>query len=96
MRVRYTETALRELGEILSYIFERNPSAAAGVADRVQRLAALLEEFPFAGHDTDEAGVRMVPLVRYPFLIFYAVDGEEVVILHVRHAARLRPWEAER
>lgn len=65
MKVRHTETALRELGDILSNIFERNPAAAKGVAERVESLAALLEEFPFAGHDTDEAGVRMVPLVRY-------------------------------
>lgn len=69
---------------------------AAAVAERIKRLTDLLEEFPLAGHDTDEAGVRMVPLVRYPFLIFYTVDGAYVVILHVRHAARLRPWEAER
>jgi hypothetical protein len=31
--------------------------------------------------------------VRYPFLIFYAIDNaaDEVVILHVRHAAQDRP-----
>jgi len=96
MKVRYSETALGELDELFAYIFERDRSAAAAVVERVERLAALLGEFPFVGHDTDEAGVRMVPLVRYPFLIFYAVNGDEVVVLHVRHAARLRPWEGER
>lgn len=37
----------------------------------------------------------MMPVVRYPFLIFYAVNdlADEVVILHVRNAARLRRWE---
>jgi plasmid stabilization system protein ParE len=33
-----------------------------------------------------------MPVVRYPFLIFYTVT-DEVVILHVRHAARLWPSE---
>ena len=96
MRVRYSETALVELDQIFAYIFERDRSAAAAVVERVERLAALLGEFPFVGHDTDEAGVRMVPLVRYPFLIFYTVNSDEVVILHVRHAARLQPREGER
>ncbi len=96
MRLRYTDTALRELEEIFAYIFERNRSAAKAVVDRVRQLTALLEEFPFLGHDTDEQGVRVVPLVRYPFLIFYTVTDNEVVILHVRYAARMRPWEENR
>ncbi len=95
MKVRYTETALRELDEIFTYIFEHDRSAATGVIERVERLTALLVEFPFVGHETDEIGVRVVPLVRYPFLIFYTVNTDEVVILHVRHGSRLQPWERE-
>lgn len=38
--------------------------------------------------------VRVVPLVRYPFKIFYTVDRDTITILHIRHAAR-RPWEGE-
>ena len=33
----------------------------------------LLEEF--AGHLKDEAGVQALAVVRYPFLIFYAIDN---------------------
>ncbi|MGA7487972.1 MAG: type II toxin-antitoxin system RelE/ParE family toxin [Xanthobacteraceae bacterium] len=97
MKVRYSKTALRELDEIFAYIHERNRSAAAAVVDRIERLGSLIGELPFIGHLTDEEGVRMMPVVRYPFLIFYAVNdkADEVVILHVRHAARLRPWEGE-
>jgi toxin ParE1/3/4 len=91
MKVRYAENALRELDEIFAYIHERNRSAAAAVVDRIERLCALIGELPFLGHLTDEAGVRMMPVVRYPFLIFYTVNdnADEVVILHVRHGARL-------
>jgi hypothetical protein len=35
--------------------------------------------------------VRVVPLGRYPFKIFYMVVDETITILHIRHAAR-RPW----
>jgi toxin ParE1/3/4 len=39
-------------------------------------------------------GVRMVPLVRYPFKIFYSVTEDTVTILHIRHAWR-RSWGGE-
>jgi toxin ParE1/3/4 len=39
-------------------------------------------------------GVRVVPLIRYPFKIFYSVIEGTVMILHIRHAAR-RPWRVE-
>jgi toxin ParE1/3/4 len=37
--------------------------------------------------------VRVLSVVRYPFLVFYAIDNtaDEIVILHVRHTARERP-----
>ena len=98
MKVRYSETALRELDEIFVYIHERNRSAAVTVVDRIRRLTSLIGELPLIGHLTDEEGVRMMPVVRYPFLIFYTLNDEtnEVVILHVRHAARLRPGQKGR
>jgi toxin ParE1/3/4 len=39
-------------------------------------------------------GVRVIPLGRYPFKIFYTVVGDRIIILHIRHSAR-RPWEKE-
>ena len=93
MKVRWSETALAQLDDIFLYIYERNRSAALAVAKRIEDLAALLVEFPLAGLVTDEAEVRILPVVRYPFLIFYAIDNaaDEVVILHVRHTAQDRP-----
>ena len=93
MKVRWSETALAQLDDIFLYIYERNRSAALAVAKRIEDLAALLGGFPLVGHLTDEAEVRILPVVRYPFLIFYAIDNaaDEVVILHVRHAAQDRP-----
>jgi toxin ParE1/3/4 len=93
MKVRWSETALAQLDDIFLYIFKRNQSAAVSVGKRIEDLAAMLGEFPLIGHLTDEADVRVLPVVRYPFMIFYAIDAAagEVVILHVRHTARERP-----
>jgi toxin ParE1/3/4 len=37
-------------------------------------------------------GVRVAPLGRYPYKIFYRVAGDTVEILHIHHAAR-QPWD---
>jgi toxin ParE1/3/4 len=91
MSVRYTETALREIDEILAYIAARNPDAASRISERIDQLVSHLRDFPLLGHAVDEAGVRIIPLGRYPYLIFYTPVGDDVVILHVRHGARERP-----
>ena len=66
------------------------------MVNRLEELSALLAEFPLMGHRTDEGEVRVLSVVRYPFLIFYVIDDmtDEIVILHVRHAAQDRPEEA--
>jgi len=90
MRVRYTQTALREVEEILRYLSGRNPSAAAAVSARIEQVVAWLGEFPRIGYAIENE-VRILPIGRYPFLIFYTLRSDEVVIRNVRHHARLRP-----
>lgn len=36
-------------------------------------------------------GVRVLPLIRYPYKVFYRVFPDRVRILHIRHTSR-RPW----
>ena len=57
---------------------------------RIEGLSSLLAEFPEMGHLTDETNVRVLSVVRYPFLMFYAIDeaADEIVVLHVRHSAQ--------
>jgi plasmid stabilization system protein ParE len=93
MRLRYTETALSEIEGIFLYLSERNPGAAKVLANRLKDVASLLKDYPLFGRESDEPGVRIASLVRFPFLIFYTISGDEVVILNVRHAARAWPWE---
>lgn len=95
MRVRFTETALAEIEEIHSYIAANNPAAAAIVRSQIEHTIALIGTLPKMGRIKYRQFVRMLPVRRYPqYLIFYAIEEDEVVILNVRHGARLRPWEA--
>jgi addiction module RelE/StbE family toxin len=94
MKVVFTKPALAELDAIAAYLSERNPAAAASVVAHIERIATQLSRFPLMGHPKYKPGVRMIPLRRYPYLIFYAVETDEVRVLSIRHAAR-RPLNDE-
>jgi plasmid stabilization system protein ParE len=95
MRIRYTLRARADLSEIRAYLLERNPHAAAAVLTTIRQRIAWLADFPLMAPQTDEPGIRALPVVRYPYRVYYEVVGEDVRILHVRHARR-RPWRPAR
>ncbi len=64
------------------------PSGAERVRRRILRTIDGLVDFPFLGKATDEPRVRVLALTKYPYLVFYSVVMDEVVILHIRHGAR--------
>ena len=93
MKIRYTATALLEIDEISQYIAKRSPAAAKAIVERVEQTVNLLADFPEMAQRTNEEGVRRMPVGSYPFLVFYAIENDEIVILHVRHGAHRYPWE---
>ena len=93
MRVRYTRTALVELEDILSSAARNNPVAAHDIGAEIEKVIARLTDFPLSAVSTDIRGVRVALVHRYPYLVFYEVDGEVLVIRNIRHAARQRPRE---
>jgi plasmid stabilization system protein ParE len=88
MKVRYTETAATEVEQILDSIGLHNRVAAVQVNARLKQTASVLADFPDIAQMSDEPGVRRMPVGRYPLMIFYTVENDELVILHVRHMAR--------
>ena len=53
MKVRWSQSSLTEIEDLFSYIRERNRAAASSVVARIERLASILADFPFAGHVTE-------------------------------------------
>jgi len=102
MRVRFTRRAKRDISEIYDWLADRNPLAARQVEDFILKASLGLAEFPMMGVPTDLVQVRRLPLVRYPYTIFYRVDDTSgfVDILRVVHGSRIRqvgsvPGESE-
>jgi plasmid stabilization system protein ParE len=89
MRVRWTEAAVADLDSILTYTAEHYPTAVEPLEQRIHAVVARLGEWPLSARSVaDHDDVRTVPLIRYPYRIFYRATGDLVEILHVHHAAR--------
>jgi plasmid stabilization system protein ParE len=94
MKLRYSRRALAELDAILSDLGSKNPAAARSLRARVFQIGERISQFPQGYQQVAERpGVRRVPMVRYPYLIFYKVLDDEAVVLRIIHGARKEPWE---
>ena len=92
MRVRFTPSAQSDIDGIFQAIAEHDPSAAQRVENGLRWTAEGLARFPAIGAPTDIEHVRRLPVVRYPYTIFYRVNAAEaaVEILRIVHGARVR------
>lgn len=91
MKLLWTDEALREIGDIIDYIAADNPSAARALTDRIiSAVETILPENPKAGRPGRVAGTREL-LVHRSYIAAYSVDADRIVVLTVRHAARLWP-----
>jgi toxin ParE1/3/4 len=94
VKLRYTRRAAAELDEVLAYIADRSPLGARHVQARIQTIINLLLQHPHAGRITSNGRLRRMVVSPYPYLIFYEVTEDLIVIHGVRHAAR-RPSTLE-
>jgi plasmid stabilization system protein ParE len=96
MKLRFTETALAEADEILSYIARENETAAAQVAAAIDRTLAAILKRPQSAPIVFQGQLRAKLIERYQYRVFYEIRGDEIVIRNIRSTKRLRPWENER
>jgi plasmid stabilization system protein ParE len=88
MRLRYTLPALADLASVLDFIADRSPQGAARVHARIRAITELLLQHPLAGARTDDSSIRRMPTTPYPYVVFYEVVNDEIIIHAVRHGAR--------
>lgn len=88
MSIRYTLPALADLDSILTHIAKASPQGAARVQKRIQDVISLLQGHPEIGLRTDDPDIRRLTTTPYPFLVFYEIGGQEIIIHAIRHGAR--------
>jgi len=89
-RIRYLPTAVHQIDAILSYLAARNAGAARRVGDSIRRSIQRIAHFPHSSRASEVPGVRELAIVRYPYIVFYAVDdrAREIQVLRVRHTSQ--------
>jgi toxin ParE1/3/4 len=96
MKVEFAPRAsadLRKIGEQSRKAF--GDAVAAGLETYIRATVARIAVIPEGAQRVSQRpGLRVVPLVRYPFKIFYTIVANGIIILHIRHPAR-RPWRAD-
>jgi toxin ParE1/3/4 len=94
MRVVFTEAAIEDLENIAAVLAASFPDVAPAVERRLGLVIARIARWPAsAKRVVERPNVRVAPLVRYPYHIFYRATDDAVEILHISHTSRRAPWE---
>ncbi len=90
MKIAYSPRAVADIVSIAGYLIERSPQGAWAVEQRIREVVDRLAEFPGMGRElAQRPKVRVMPLGRYPYLIFYTAKDDELIVLHIRHGSRV-------
>jgi toxin ParE1/3/4 len=93
-RIIWSPEALSHLEQLVRFIAQDNPVAAAKLGNAIIEKALLLSNFPRLGKIFREAGrntLREVPVP--PYRIFYEINdaNKRIEILSIRHGAQQEP-----
>ena len=93
LRVKWHRRAARDLRSIQDHLVQEfGAPAAKRVRSELRQSARRLALHPFLlGRPISDSEIRILSLTRYPYRIHYTVTAVAVVILHIRHSARLDP-----
>lgn len=84
--VVWTDRALADIEAIVQWISEDRPMAASRMAERLLAAGDSLEFQPLRGRSIARGRRELVFVA--PYLILYRVQGDQVLILEVRHGAQ--------
>lgn len=89
MKIRASSAARQDLHEIFDFIARENPSAAKRVRDAIRRRIATLSRQPERGMIVERDGeVPLRRLIEGPFLIFYLVQADTVLVTRIMRGRR--------
>ena len=92
MKVEYSNRATADLRKVSNASRPYGEAVTAAVEARIRQVVAQIAEHPEAAPRVeDRPGVHVIPLIRFPYKIFYRILTDRIRILHIRHTSR-RPW----
>ena len=89
MKLVFTDEALADLDGILAFIASNYPTIYDAFQNRLQSVLARIGDWPESAQEVaDRPGVRVAPLIRYPYQVFYRTTASVIEVLSIHHASR--------
>ncbi len=91
MKLEWSVFAFADRERIFDHIEADSPRAAIAADDAIAEAARRLIDFPQSGRPGRVEGTRELVVPVLPYVLAYAIRGDEVRILRVLHAAQEWP-----
>jgi toxin ParE1/3/4 len=93
MKVEYSRRSVADLRKISADSRRAfGDRVAEALEARIRSVIDRISREPLSAPEVEQRpGLHVVPLIRYPFKIFYRLLGDKIRIVHIRHTAR-QPW----
>ncbi len=88
--VKWKESALNDLANIIDYIEQYNPSASSKLHHQIIHVTENLHQHPYLYRPGRVPGTREI-VVHPNYLVIYHIDALQIEILRVLHARQEYP-----
>jgi toxin ParE1/3/4 len=88
VRLIWLRAAVRSREQQIDTIAEYNPSAAAGLEQRIVDAIGQLPDHPRLGRVGRVPGTRELVVARTPYMVIYEIEGDMIRIVRVLRSAR--------
>jgi plasmid stabilization system protein ParE len=90
VKIALAPEAVEDLAAAVAYLYERNPQAAAEMADRVFAAIDSLAAREFDGPECElrRTGERVRSWSVRPYRLYYRREGDTFIVLRLHHSAR--------
>ncbi|MEO0671140.1 MAG: type II toxin-antitoxin system RelE/ParE family toxin [Pseudomonadota bacterium] len=88
LTVRYTPQAIQDISDIADYQNEHFPGSAERFEQRMKSIIERLAGAPRIGVPIGRDNIRKLTTNPFPYLVFYQVMEDAIVVLTIRHSAR--------
>lgn len=85
---KWTQLALFDLEEILTFISQENEDASLSIAQKIEHSVGLPSEYPSLGKVTSKKNIRELAIPQIPYSIPYKIQENTIHILRVLHDAQ--------
>ena len=89
MRIDYSERALSDLASIHDFLANEWPGVGEKFDARLSEIERRILTFPAGAVAVeDRPGVFVVPFINLPYRLFYTIEDDTAVVVHIRNTSR--------